>query len=64
MIISEMLVPDHHVSVVLRNVIVQHRDNLNNVLINAEDMEGVIKCGNIKHTNRAPGEKRMLFKGE
>ena len=64
MIISEMLVPDHHVSVVLRNVIVQHRDKQSNVLISAEDMEGVIKCGNIKHTNRVLGGKRMLFNGE
>jgi hypothetical protein len=35
---------DHHVNVVLRNVIVHHRDSQNNVLINVEDMEGVTKC--------------------
>jgi len=38
-----MLVREHHVSVALQNVIVNCRDRQNNVPINVEDMEGVIK---------------------
>jgi len=43
-IIFQMTVLDHPVNVVLQKKIVHHRDRQSNVLINAEDMEGVTKC--------------------